>query len=240
MFLRSRLTMPGIPQAYLLSLTTILLYLELRESSFECLGRIRMAQKATLGYNPMFILAPGQNFCNIHSYLVIYQTKYDFTILFPTGLSSDTTVNEDVKKEHRKYGDILQADFIDTYRNLTFKTYAHSRYVSQNCMNVRAVLKVDDDVAWNLVLMFGYLSRTDPQENTLHCRTLDDVFSTGLVGREAGVIFKPLLLNMDTKDYRPFLNGSVIAQYLNQTDDFTSLMYSLKSGNYSPVSLTLL
>ncbi|KAK6756233.1 hypothetical protein RB195_014560 [Necator americanus] len=192
MFLRSRLTMPGIPQAYLLSLTTILLYLELRESSFECLGRIRMAQKATLGYNPMFILAPGQNFCNIHSYLVIYQTKvedrsrrdflrkkigrlggqYDFTILFPTGLSSDTTVNEDVKKEHRKYGDILQADFIDTYRNLTFKTYAHSRYVSQNCMNVRAVLKVDDDVAWNLVLMFGYLSRTDPQENTLHCRTV--------------------------------------------------------------------
>ncbi|ETN77559.1 hypothetical protein NECAME_10968 [Necator americanus] len=202
--------MPGIPQAYLLSLTTILLYLELRESSFECLGRIRMAQKATLGYNPMFILAPGQNFCNIHSYLVIYQTKvedrsrrdflrkkigrlggqYDFTILFPTGLSSDTTINEDVKKEHRKYGDILQADFIDTYRNLTFK--------------------------------------------------LDDVFSTGLVGREAGVIFKPLSLNMDTKGYRPFLNGSVIAQYLNQTDDFTSLMYALKSGNYSPVSLALL
>ncbi|ETN77558.1 hypothetical protein NECAME_10967 [Necator americanus] len=74
--------------------------------------------------------------------------------------------------EHRQYGDILQADFLDTYRNLTLKTYAHSRYISQNCMNVRAVVKVDDDIAWNVRLLFDYLSEIDPERNALYCRSV--------------------------------------------------------------------
>lgn len=47
--------------------------------------------------------------------------QHNFTTVFPLGLSDSENVNNDVKKEHKKYGDILQSDFLDTYGNLTLK-----------------------------------------------------------------------------------------------------------------------
>ncbi|EYC03090.1 hypothetical protein Y032_0096g2932 [Ancylostoma ceylanicum] len=95
---------------------------------------------------------------------------FNFTILFPLGLSSDSAVNEAVAKEHQRSGDMLQADFLDTYRNLTLKTYAHSHYMSLNCTNVRVVMKIDDDIAWNVRVIFDYISKISQEENALHCR----------------------------------------------------------------------
>ncbi|RCN30840.1 hypothetical protein ANCCAN_23387 [Ancylostoma caninum] len=121
-----------------------------------------------MSYHPTYILAPDNDFCAKHDYLVIYVTRvndtdrrdffrrtlgkyanqYNFTLLFPLGLSSDSKVNEALKEEHIKWGDILQADFQDTYRNLTLKTYAYSHYVGLNCKNVRVVLRVEGDIVW--------------------------------------------------------------------------------------------
>ncbi|EYC00298.1 hypothetical protein Y032_0116g546 [Ancylostoma ceylanicum] len=196
-------------------------------------------------------------------------------------------------EEHKRCGDILQADFLDTYRNLTFKTFAHSHYVAENCTNVRVVLKIDDDIAWNVGLMFDYLSNIKLKENTLHCRTVetplvdrnssskwyvseeeyyhtyfpeyclspiyaatpytitrlrdetdkaphiwvDDVFSTGLVAREAGVSFRNLSVNVDWHDYTPFLKGTVVAQYLNSLDDMAALFQATGGNNSSSVYL---
>ncbi|KAL6725676.1 hypothetical protein Aduo_007712 [Ancylostoma duodenale] len=267
----------------------------------------------TLNYNPSYVLAPSTDFCAKHDYLVVYQTRlddtekrnffrktfhnyaeqYNFTILFPVGLSWNSTANEGVAEEHKRCGDILQADFLDTYRNLTFKTYAHSHYITRNCTNVRFVVKIDDDIAWNVRLMFDYLSNVTLEGNTLHCRTVetplvdrnssskwyvseeeysqnyfpeyclspiyaatpytitklhdktnnaphiwvDDVFSTGLVGREAGVSFKNLSVNVDWHDYAPFLKGTVVAQYLNSLDDMSTLLQAVDSNNSSSLNL---
>ncbi|VDO60284.1 unnamed protein product [Heligmosomoides polygyrus] len=99
--------------------------------------------------------------------------SHNFTTVFPLGLSDSENVNNDVKKEHKKYGDILQSDFLDTYGNLTLKTYSYSNYVRQRCMAVRAVLKVDDDLAWNVDRMFVYLSEiADDDKVVLHCRSV--------------------------------------------------------------------
>ncbi|KAK6019720.1 N-acetyllactosaminide 3-alpha-galactosyltransferase [Ostertagia ostertagi] len=100
--------------------------------------------------------------------------QYKFTVLFPLGISDDEKVNMKVRREHRTYGDILQTNFIDSYRNLTLKTYSYSDYVRQNCMNVKAVLKVDDDLAWNVDKMFNYLSEIDTTGNVLYCRSVKD------------------------------------------------------------------
>ena len=51
-----------------------------------------------------------------------------------------------LKHEYDTYEDILQGDFIDSYRNLTLKTIAGLEWVSQNCNQAKLVMKIDDDV----------------------------------------------------------------------------------------------
>ncbi|KAK6050246.1 N-acetyllactosaminide 3-alpha-galactosyltransferase, partial [Cooperia oncophora] len=136
----------------------------------------------------------ARNYCEHSQYLVIVVTRitepsvratfrdtygrseqnYNFTVVFPLGLSKDEMVNTDVREEYQLYGDILQTDFIDSYRNLTLKTYSYSNYVRHNCTNVRAVLKVDDDLAWNVGQMFDYLSKIDTVGYVLYCRSVEN------------------------------------------------------------------
>ncbi|KHJ92028.1 N-acetyllactosaminide 3-alpha-galactosyltransferase [Oesophagostomum dentatum] len=248
------LTKPGIAQIYLLILISVLFYLELRMMPLKCFVEIR-ARQQRLTYSPKFLLAPEQDFCKNYSYLLVYQTKmsdrgkreffretlgsyaeqYNFTTIFPVGISLNATLNERVLGEHRIYGDILQADFLDTYRNLTLKTYSYTHYISKNCSSVRAVLKVDDDIVFNVPRMFNYLSEVDLSSNTLHCRTLDDVFSTGIVAREAGVTFRNLTVNTDTSDYGSFLNGTAMAQYVEKTSDIIPLLKLIDNNSTSPI-----
>ncbi|KAK6020646.1 hypothetical protein OSTOST_13697, partial [Ostertagia ostertagi] len=70
--------------------------------------------------------------------------------MFTTGLAKQESLNNDLKTEAAIYGDILQGIFLDTYRNLTVKNIAALRYVAAVCPTVQAVVKLDDDVAWNL------------------------------------------------------------------------------------------
>ncbi|VDL64236.1 unnamed protein product [Nippostrongylus brasiliensis] len=101
-----------------------------------------------------------------------FKEMFNFVILFPLGLSNSTDVNADVNREHKAYGDILQSDFVDSYENLTIKTYSFSNYIRERCAQVRAVLKVDDDLAWNVGQMFDYLSKINQTTKELYCRTV--------------------------------------------------------------------
>jgi len=51
-----------------------------------------------------------------------------------------------VVAEHRRQGDVVQADFIDSYVNLTTKTLSALRWATRACPRVRYVMKCDDDV----------------------------------------------------------------------------------------------
>jgi len=51
-----------------------------------------------------------------------------------------------VVAEHRRRGDVVQADFVDSYANLTAKTVAALRWATRACPRVRYVMKSDDDV----------------------------------------------------------------------------------------------
>ncbi|RUS71339.1 hypothetical protein EGW08_020904 [Elysia chlorotica] len=55
--------------------------------------------------------------------------------------------------ESKTYGDIVQEDFIDSYRNLSLKSVAILRWVSQFCSKSTFVLKVDDDMYINIPLL---------------------------------------------------------------------------------------
>ncbi|KAG3289214.1 beta-1,3-galactosyltransferase 4 [Ictidomys tridecemlineatus] len=56
----------------------------------------------------------------------------------------------DLARESAAQGDILQAAFQDSYRNLTLKTLSGLNWVNKHCPMARYVLKTDDDVYVNV------------------------------------------------------------------------------------------
>jgi len=63
-----------------------------------------------------------------------------------------------VQEEVRSYGDLLQSNFLDTYRNLTRKAVAGLKWVTEHCRSAKYVLKTDDDTFVNLYLLLRLLN----------------------------------------------------------------------------------
>ncbi|KAL3856708.1 hypothetical protein ACJMK2_011431 [Sinanodonta woodiana] len=67
-------------------------------------------------------------------------------ILFLLGTVIDNATQIKIQDEFIKYGDLLQGNFIDAYTNLTHKGVMGYKWISENCMHVKMIVKVDDDV----------------------------------------------------------------------------------------------
>jgi beta-1,3-galactosyltransferase 1 len=86
-------------------------------------------------------------------------------VAFVLGLSKNETLNSKVREENEKFGDIIQGDFYDAYRNLSFKSIIQWRWSMYNCRNARFFGKIDDDVFLNTPLLLRTLASktfTDP------------------------------------------------------------------------------
>lgn len=70
--------------------------------------------------------------------------KYKWKILFMMGKSSSSDVNEKIMAEHKQHGDLLIADYIDRYRNITTKLLVAFKWATQITCNY--ILKTDNDV----------------------------------------------------------------------------------------------
>ena len=66
-------------------------------------------------------------------------------LYFAIGLTNDTTVEEKVKEENEKFGDILQFSYYESYYNCTIKAVGLLRWTAMKCPFVKFMLKVDDD-----------------------------------------------------------------------------------------------
>ncbi|CAG5114736.1 unnamed protein product [Candidula unifasciata] len=62
-----------------------------------------------------------------------------------------------LQKEALSFGDIVQENYIDSYRNLSLKTVSVLRWVNLFCPNAKYILKVDDDVYVNIPLLIKSL-----------------------------------------------------------------------------------
>ncbi len=74
-------------------------------------------------------------------------------VAFVLGLTMNSSVDSRVEKENQKYGDILLGDFLDTYRNLSFKSLIAWRWIKYNCMKASYFLKMD--VSLELIFFFS-------------------------------------------------------------------------------------
>ncbi|XP_055957205.1 beta-1,3-galactosyltransferase 1 [Patella vulgata] len=83
-------------------------------------------------------------------------------VVFLLGLVNDVKIQESIQREHIKYGDTVQGNFIDSYHNLTHKGVMGLRWITEHCSNVKYVVKVDDDVIfdmWRFLNYFGSFSK---------------------------------------------------------------------------------
>lgn len=80
-------------------------------------------------------------------------------------LPGELVVQQQVMDEHDKYGDIVQADFVDSYFNNTIKTMMGFRWAMENCRSTQFVMFVDDDmyVSVKNVLRFVRLPQDYPK-----------------------------------------------------------------------------
>ncbi|OWF42017.1 beta-1,3-galactosyltransferase 1-like [Mizuhopecten yessoensis] len=110
---------------------------------------------------------------NFHKRQMLRQTwgqkailnQYRSKMVFVMGAVADNRVMEKVKMEHAHYGDIVQEDFVDSYRNLTHKGIAALNWVSSYCYNATYALKTDDDIMVNIFKLVSKL--TSDIENRL-------------------------------------------------------------------------
>lgn len=109
-----------------------------------------------------------------------YQRSTSFptvNIAFVTGLSRNKTLNEIVKAENTKHGDIIQGDFLDDYRNLLYKLFAGWRWITKNCSEARYILKIDEDVYPNLDNLGSFLTRFEKfKKNVVYNSIMGIVF----------------------------------------------------------------
>jgi hypothetical protein len=79
-------------------------------------------------------------------------------LVFMLGYSNKTKINQIVRLESSIYNDIVQEDYIDSYRNLTYKAVMSMKWISEYCNHTRYILKVDDDMMVNMFLLLRHLN----------------------------------------------------------------------------------
>ena len=90
--------------------------------------------------------------------------EFVFRLVFLVGRPTDGNVQEALLMESDRYGDIVQEDFIDSYRNLTYKGIMGLKWVSQFCRRAAFILKTDDDIFVNIFNVASHLQGLEKRE----------------------------------------------------------------------------
>jgi beta-1,3-galactosyltransferase 1 len=146
-------------------------------------------------HNYTYTLNPEKRICynqNVNILIYIHSSPKNFKyrqfvretwsnrVLFPNirtvfmmGLTNDSQVNNLLIYEFNEYGDIVQENFLDTYRNLTIKAVMALKWIKDYCPNVYYIVKLDEDVLMNTFALLDYVDELKTQkfkiENTIMC-----------------------------------------------------------------------
>lgn len=80
-------------------------------------------------------------------------------VVFLIGEPRNTTVAQKVLNESLVYGDIVQGNFGDAYRNMTYKHVMGLKWVAHHCPMAKYVLKTDDDMVVNSHALRKFLAK---------------------------------------------------------------------------------
>ncbi len=148
-------------------------------------------------HNFSYIHNPGYSVCNdsissvyilvyVHSGPTNYQRRVviretwatqtlfpDLRLVFMIGKALDQSIMKALEYENEIYQDIVQEDFIDAYKNLTYKGIMALKWISIYCSQTKYILKVDDDIVVNTFTLINHLKFLDKhrpnRQNTILC-----------------------------------------------------------------------
>lgn len=93
--------------------------------------------------------------------------RRDIGIVFMLGSTSDPKFERNLQREQDMYGDIVRANFLDSYFNLTLKTISTLEWVDTYCSEVRFVLKTDDDMFINVPRLVSFINKHRKDKNVI-------------------------------------------------------------------------
>lgn len=91
-----------------------------------------------------------------------YYPDINVRLVFVCGKSDDKPEEQSALDfEAEQYGDIVQEDFKDSYKNLTYKGVAALKWISLHCSHAKFILKTDDDIFVNMFTLLRHLQSMD-------------------------------------------------------------------------------
>lgn len=100
-----------------------------------------------------------------------------FFLLGRPSVGNMVQIQQQVMEESNEYGDLLESDFLDSYKNLTIKTMVMMEWLCSYCTTATYAMKIDSDMFLNVHNLISMLL-TAKRENYL----------TGLVAHGAAVL----------------------------------------------------
>ncbi|KAI8497231.1 hypothetical protein Bbelb_251800 [Branchiostoma belcheri] len=86
--------------------------------------------------------------------------------VFTVGIPNNASVQKNLEQENTLNQDIIQENFVDSYRNLTLKTVMCLKWASEFCPGAKFVMKVDDDTFVNIYSLVRHLKRLSANKTT--------------------------------------------------------------------------
>jgi len=107
------------------------------------------------------------------------EAKHGIVMRFVIGRTSDIKIEQQLKEETDRYGDIIRLDVDDVYENLSAKTLRLFSDLPEK-YTADYYMKVDDDIAMNLPELSAYLKTRGKQPNLYFgCMTSGQVLGEG-------------------------------------------------------------
>ncbi|CAG9864525.1 unnamed protein product [Phyllotreta striolata] len=144
-------------------------------------------------------------------------TQLQFKRVFLLGLApaDKYTKQISVENESKRFGDIVQGNFIEAYRNLTYKHLMGLKWAADNCFNAEFVIKMDDDVVVNMEKVPVLLDTFTPLTNRL--------FIAGYVLRNMVAIREPAnKWYVTRKEYSPAVYPTFVSGWFYVTNPKTA------------------
>ena len=148
-------------------------------------------------------------------------------VVFLMGMPSSSVLQESLYYEGHQYHDLIQEDFIDTYRNLTYKAIMGLKWISRHCNHAKFVLKSDDDIFINIFNLYNHLHSLSKQKMDLKKLLLCHVWYRMKVVRDPKSKWYVSRAEFRDNYFPPYCSGSAFVM----TPDTVDVMYreSLKT-----------
>ncbi|XP_046564500.1 beta-1,3-galactosyltransferase 1-like [Haliotis rubra] len=95
----------------------------------------------------------------------------NITVVFMLAAVKQQRAQDALQYESRRYDDIVQGNFPDSYKNLVRKHIMAMHWFKYSC-KAKYILKLDDDTFVNPYRIIDHILRTEPQGLTIECKLL--------------------------------------------------------------------